>query len=65
MPLDARPAFAVDAAVAWLTINPASQRVLRGGDFFEPTWDLPTSYRDATTPVNRNVTIGFRCARAP
>jgi formylglycine-generating enzyme required for sulfatase activity len=50
---------------AWLTITLQSNRVCRGGDWFEPPWDLLTTYRTQASPVARGITVGFRCARPP
>ena len=43
----------------------ASFRVTRGGNFYDTAGMLHASSRSFNTPVNRDITIGFRCARTP
>jgi formylglycine-generating enzyme required for sulfatase activity len=40
-------------------------RVLRGGAFFDSSWDLRCSYRLRVASVDRDRYIGFRCVLAP
>jgi formylglycine-generating enzyme required for sulfatase activity len=47
-------------------LTPASDRVVRGGDFTYPAADLLPPYRNAfSLPAGRNFGLGFRCARSP
>ena len=46
--------------------TPASYRMVRGGSFDDVVTYLRAGYRfNYTTPVNRSVTLGLRCARTP
>lgn len=42
-----------------------SNRVLRGGGWFDFASDLRAAYRDSSAPANRYYGVGFRCARTP
>jgi formylglycine-generating enzyme required for sulfatase activity len=47
-------------------LSPASDRVMRGGCFNGPASFLLPPYRnDHFTPTDRNISLGFRCARTP
>jgi formylglycine-generating enzyme required for sulfatase activity len=50
---------------AYLTTNPASYRVFRGGYFYHFISILLPSLRDSDYPRNFAYDIGFRCARTP
>jgi len=39
-------------------------KVVRGGSWFQGTFDLRCAYRDIHPPYNRSYYIGFRCARS-
>lgn len=41
----------------------ASERVIRGGDFFLSDTDLRSAYRGSDFPANRSDWVGIRCAR--
>ena len=38
-------------------------RVVKGGSWASPPWDLRTTHRKGVPPTARTVTLGFRCAR--
>lgn len=48
---------------SWSSGGDASQRVLRGGNWFSDPWLLQVSFRQNTYPSYRNSVGGFRCAR--
>jgi formylglycine-generating enzyme required for sulfatase activity len=50
---------------AYLTPSPTSTRVIRGGDFNSALDFCIPPYRNFTNPLNRNASVGFRCARTP
>ena len=39
-------------------------KIIRGGSWRHNAEDVDLTYRNATTPINRSTSIGFRCARS-
>lgn len=39
-------------------------RVIRGGSWLSPPWELRTTHRLSLPPAERSTTVGFRCARS-
>jgi len=55
----------VDPCTDCAYLSAASNRVIRGGDFYYGTSTLLPPYRYDNTPTVREGDYGFRCARAP
>jgi formylglycine-generating enzyme required for sulfatase activity len=55
----------VDPCTDCSNLTAASYKVVRGGGFSDPTTNILPTARANTSPLGRDLGVGFRCARTP